>query len=112
LLTDGVEFQFKKKSAIPPHGYLVICKDAKLFGEFSDVPVAGEFKKSINNGGETLKLVDATGVTMDEVAFTDRDPWPTAADGHSASLERTTPFHPPSGPARRLAQGPHRKAKS
>ncbi len=93
-LTGGVEFHFKKKATIPPRGFLVICKDAKLFGEFYDVPVVGEYKKSIGNGGDTLELVDAAGATVDRVVFKDGDPWPTAADGSSASLERITPEMP------------------
>ena len=89
--TSGVEFRFPAMSVLPPGGYLVLCKNAKLFAEFYDVPVAGEFKKSLGKKGDTLELVDAAGTRADRVMFKDGDPWPTAADGHSASLERITP---------------------
>ncbi|HSH17692.1 MAG TPA: lamin tail domain-containing protein, partial [Verrucomicrobiae bacterium] len=90
-LTGGIEFNFPASTTIPANGFLVLSKDAKLFGEFYDVPVAGEFKKSLSNGGDTLELVDAAGAAVDRVVFEDSDPWPTEADGHSASLERITP---------------------
>ena len=90
-IAGGVAFLFPDKSVLPPHGYLVLCKDAKLFAEFYEIAVAGEYKQSIGNGGDTLELLNAGGTTEDRVTFKDRDPWPMAADGYSASLERITP---------------------
>jgi hypothetical protein len=90
-IRKGAEFRFPVQTVIPSNGFLVICKNAKLFAEFYDVPVVGEFNKSLGNGGATVELIDAEGKKVDAVKFTDRDPWPSAADGYSSSLERITP---------------------
>src|SRR5262245_3041849 len=58
--TSGVEFQFSANSTIPPGGFVVVCKDKKLFAECYEVPVIGEFKKSLGNGGDTVELADAS----------------------------------------------------
>lgn len=92
--TSGVEFRFPAKSVLPAGGFMVLCKDAKLFAEFYEAKVDGQFKKSIGRGGDTLELVDAAGKVVDRVKFGDRDPWPSSADGASASLERITPTAP------------------
>jgi hypothetical protein len=102
-LTQGVEFQFPAGTSIPAGGYLVLARDARLFAEFYPVPVAGEFKKSLGNGGDTLVLSDASGNPVDRVSFEDSSPWPVAADGESASLERITPNAPGERPENWMA---------
>ena len=92
--TSGIEFKFPDKSAIPPGGFVVVCKDKKLFAECYDTPVIGEFKKSLADGGDTIELADASGRPVDRVKYDDSDPWPVAADGGSSSLERITPGAP------------------
>lgn len=89
--TRGIEFRFPDKSVLPAGGYVVVCKNARLFAEFYDAAVAGEFTKSLGRGGDTLILVDAAGSEIDRVKYDDRAPWPAEADGVSASLERITP---------------------
>jgi hypothetical protein len=92
--TRGVEYRFPASTVLPPGGFMVLSKDAKLFTEFYAMKVDGEFKKSIGRGGDTLELSDAAGRLVDRVKFGDGDPWPAAADGASASLERITPTAP------------------
>jgi len=93
-LTRGVEFRFPAKTVLPPGGFMVLGKDAKLFAEFYVLKLDGEFKKSLGRGGDTLELINAEGQMVDRVKFGDRDPWPAVADGVSASLERITPNAP------------------
>ncbi|MFN0051796.1 MAG: lamin tail domain-containing protein [Planctomycetales bacterium] len=93
-LGKSIEFTFPANSSVPPGGFLVLCKDAQLFSEFYDARITGEFNKSFARSGATVELVDAAGKQVDWVKFGDRDPWPTAADGISASLERITPNAP------------------
>ncbi|MBN8247530.1 MAG: CotH kinase family protein [Verrucomicrobia bacterium] len=93
-LRGGVDFQFPPGTTLAPGGFLVVCRDAKLFGEFHDAAVAGQFRKSLGRGGDTVEIADAGGRLVDRVTYDDRDPWPAAADGASASLERITPGHP------------------
>ncbi len=44
--------------------------------------------RRLSNAGESLRLIDALGQRIDELAYTDNDPWPTLADGGGASLQR------------------------
>jgi hypothetical protein len=90
-LTRGVEFRFPEASVLPAGGFVVLCKNATLFAEFYEAKVDGEFTKSLGRGGDTVELVDASGKLVDRVDYDDRSPWPSSADGTSASLERITP---------------------
>jgi hypothetical protein len=92
--SKGVKFTFAEGVSIAPHGYVVICKNRERFRQFYDVPVAGEFEKSIKRSGERLELRNAAGDLVDTVTFGDRPPWPTSPDGWSASLERICPTAP------------------
>ncbi len=87
-LQQGVTFTFPEGSEIVPNGYLVLCRDQKLFQEFYSADAFSEFKGKLNNGGETIELVNAAGSLVDTVTYDDQSPWSTAPDGASPSLER------------------------
>ncbi len=87
-IQNGVEYTFPTGSQIAGSGYLVLCRDTKLFHEFYRAEVSGEFEGKLNNGGETIDLVNDKGLVVDTVTYDDKSPWPTAPDGHSPSLER------------------------
>jgi hypothetical protein len=65
----------------------------------SEVRILGPFAGELQRSGERLELQrpgvpDAEGVpfiTVDEVRYNDRAPWPVAADGNGPSLQRITP---------------------
>ena len=86
--TKGIRFQFPPGSRIPAHGTCVVWSDAKLFGEFYKVPIAGVFEGSLKKKSERIELASADGKVMDTVKYGSVAPWPTAPDGFSASLER------------------------
>jgi hypothetical protein len=90
-LSKGLDFTFPQNSSIGAQGFVVICRDQKLFQEFYNAPVAGELKKSMKHSGETIELLDASGKRVDRVKFSNKAPWPLSPDGHSSSLERITP---------------------
>ena len=92
-LTGGIEYTIPKSTIVEPGQYLVICKDSNLFREFYDTPAIGGFEKSIGNGGDTIELTNDSGI-VDAITFTDEAPWPVAADGYGASLERIAPSSP------------------
>ena len=87
-LRIGVDFTFPKTAKIAAGGYLILCKDKSLFHEFYEAEVTGEFKGGLSNSGETLELVNDKGIAVDRLEYLDTAPWPIAADGYSASLER------------------------
>jgi hypothetical protein len=93
-LSKGIKFDFGPGATIAPHGYSVICKDRHRFQEYYQVPVAGEFSRSLKHSGDRLELRNPAGQVVDSVEFGNRPPWPRAADGWTASLERICPAAP------------------
>jgi hypothetical protein len=87
----GIHFIFPEGSFLPPNGYLVLCQNreevARKFGLPLDA-LLGNFTGSLDNGGETLTLIDATGAVVDSLQYDDDAPWATGADGAGPSLER------------------------
>ena len=88
-LTDGVTFTFDALG-LQPGESTVVVRDAEAFAESYDTEagtVAGNYQGRLANGGETVTLSDATGVSLFTVTYDDSEPWPTAADGGGHSLE-------------------------
>ena len=106
--SDGVDFTFPQ-SGIPPHGYLVVAADVNEFRKQYPshdqlILIEGGWKGRLANRGETLELVDANGMLVDQVRYADEGEWSdrylgdvdhgfrgwnwrSAHDGDGASLE-------------------------
>lgn len=88
----GIDFTFSTGRTLAPGARVLVVKDAAAFGAaYPAVPaamVAGVFAagSSLDNGGESVKLNDATGSTIVEFTFDDRAPWPVTPDGEGPSL--------------------------
>lgn len=50
-------------------------------------PVA-ELTFGLDNGGDSLRLLDPTGVLVESVTYDDAAPWPVSADGGGSTLQR------------------------
>ena len=85
---DGVEFEFGNELLAPGES-IVIVEDAAAFQlrYGTDMRIAGQWSGGLSNGGETLQLVDGTGVEIMTVRYDDAIPWSQRADGAGASLE-------------------------
>jgi hypothetical protein len=84
--TAGVTFAFEGLT-LPPGAHALIVEDAAAFAQHypeAAAWIAGEYEGRLNNGGETLTLVDA----MDQIVqrFTYRDSWHPSTDGRGPSL--------------------------
>jgi hypothetical protein len=55
------------------------------------LPVAGEFTGSLDNDGEQLVLLDASGTVILDFTYNDAGFWPEAADGTGPSLVLRSP---------------------
>jgi len=93
-ITKGLRHQFPAGTSIPADGYLVICKDAKLFQKYYEFEAAGVFAGSLNRNGDQLELRDAKDQVVDTIRYKAGAPWPSSADGCSSSLERICPNSP------------------
>ena len=90
-LTKGIEHQFAPGTRIAAGGYLVLARDADRFKEFYGFAPSATFKGSLSHKAMRIDLLDARGKKADSIKYKDEAPWPTAADGYSASLERICP---------------------
>ncbi len=86
--SDGIKYVFPSGSHIPAGGFALIAGNAQAFQkEFGFAP-AGEFTGALKKRGEKLALVDTAGKTVDRIEYGVGFPWPTAAHGGGASIER------------------------
>lgn len=81
-ITRGVTFTFPEAS-IPAGGYLVIAADVDAFNaKYPDVQnVVGGWIGKLSNDGETIRLVNEIGTTVDEVRYASDGDWSTRAAG-------------------------------
>jgi hypothetical protein len=93
-LTKGVRYTFPVGTRIPGEGYWVLSRNAKRFEQFYHKASNAEFEKTLRRKGERLELSDGKGNVVETLKFDDHNPWPAAADGLTASMERICPEAP------------------
>lgn len=112
-LESGIQFTFPPNTTLPAGGYLLVVnfdpqRDVTQtaafrarYGLSASLPLFGPYKGSLDNAGETVSLYapdapEPAGsnaglvpyVLVDRVRYSDRAPWPDAADGTGHSLQR------------------------
>jgi len=94
---DGFGYTFPPGSLIGPTGYLVVAENLTAYQvDYGNAEaVAGVSDGSLDNGGETLRLLMPAGsnawTVIDEVRYDDDAPWPRDADGRGPSLQLIDP---------------------
>ena len=89
--TRGVRFEFPAGTILPALGYAVVCRSPVSLAEEYSIGLAGVYAwvdSALDNGGESIDLVDSVGTLVDSVNYDDDTPWPLAADGGGPSLQR------------------------
>ena len=82
--TDGIEFAFpaERDEVLAPGERRVLVRN--VFGYRArfgiDVPVAGVYRGSLNNGGETLVLSDSVGLKLCEATYDRAEAWPSPTE--------------------------------
>ncbi len=87
----GVSLSIPAGTQLESKAYWVACRDLDLFRRIYGFDADAVYGKSLSDGGERLKLEDASGELIETVKYDDKKPWPRSADGYSASLERISP---------------------
>jgi hypothetical protein len=116
-LANAVSYSFPPRLFLPPRGYVLVVgfdpatNDMALlafrmtYSLADTVPIYGPWQGKLGNGGDTVELLkpdtpqlpphpDAGYVPylqVDRVKYTDGFPWPSAADGSGASLQKRAP---------------------
>ena len=96
---EGISFTFDAQT-LEPGEFLLVARDRDAFqarygnqlplasGQ-GDAENAGQYRGRLDNGGETITLLDASGATIQQ--FTYDDAWYPATDGDGSSLEFIDP---------------------
>ena len=85
-LEGGVEFAFPEGTIIPGHGHLLVASDPDQVTD-----ALGPFTGKLDNNGERLRLLSASGRLMNEVRYKDSGDWPSAPDGTGVTLAKQNP---------------------
>ena len=96
LRVDGIDATIEHGRFIEPGGYAVVAGSLPGYqSSYGNAEVVvGEFRGTLDNGGEKLSLLVLQGtnwIVLDHVTYSDDPPWPTAADSGGASLQLIDP---------------------
>lgn len=108
--TNGFSFTFPANFTLPAGGRAVVVLNTAAFAAAypgNTATIAGTFAaQRLSNGGEAIKLDDATGSTVEEFTYDNNLPWPVQADGTGASLVRVNTSASPAEPLNWRASSP------
>ena len=91
-ISDGVRFDFPDNTTIGPGGYLVIAADQEcLTAAHGNIPIVGNWRGGLRDGGELIRIEDENGNLVDEVDYLPEGDWPNLADGDGSSMELRHP---------------------
>ncbi|MEO6033689.1 MAG: lamin tail domain-containing protein [Verrucomicrobiota bacterium] len=94
---DGVDLIFAPGTILLANSFLVVASETNTFAHtypIAPLPI-GQYHGTLQNGGETLRLLRPISTNsyevIDEVRYDDALPWPTSADGFGPSLQLIDP---------------------
>jgi hypothetical protein len=94
--TEGIEFEFPSVELAPgQYGVIVANLEAFQTRYGTDIPVLGQYADNLNNAGEKLTVVSATGEVLLDFVYGDSTLWPRSADGFGATLQLISPADVP-----------------
>jgi hypothetical protein len=89
---DGVGWRFEAGTRIGPGEFLVLAGNPAAFEQrYPGVPCHSVFWRNLSNGGEKLRLRNASGVTVVSCDYAASPPWPLAAAAMGHSLVNMNP---------------------
>ncbi|NPU97827.1 MAG: hypothetical protein HPY51_11510 [Candidatus Omnitrophica bacterium] len=92
---DDHRFALPAGTTLPPGEYLVIANDPVLFQQaYGFAPDVSGIPFRFSNSGDAVRLFDSKDALQESVPYDDHQPWPEAADGLGASLERRNSLLP------------------
>jgi hypothetical protein len=81
IFARGIEYEFANGTIIQPGDFLVLAEDKSSFNDRYGFQAFDKYDGQLDNGGETLWLVNDSGVLLDAVTYDDIFPWDFQADG-------------------------------
>lgn len=94
---EGIQYEFLDGASLAPgKSALLVRSEESYLAEYGDSEmILGQYSGVLDNGGESLHLVDRQGQTIVQFRYDDELPWPPTADGHGASLGLLRPDSAP-----------------
>ena len=83
----GITYNFPNGSHLAARDALVLCSDSLAYIQYYNKFPFGEYQRKLSNKSEKIVLADAWGNVIDEVHYTDSEPWPTEPDGNGPYLK-------------------------
>lgn len=94
-LKGGADFTFPAATSIPAGAYFVVAKSRltllSRFPSLNAANVFGDWSGGLANSGDTVRIEDAAGNTVNEVAYLSGGRWDERAGGGGSSLELKNP---------------------
>src|SRR4051812_8726851 len=88
-ITGAIDFSFAPNTVMKGRSYLVIAANpTTLAGATGLTNILGPFIGRLGNGGDTLRIRNNSGRTMDEVSYGGDGDWSVAPDGSGVSLAK------------------------
>ena len=88
----GITYTFPSQTLAPGARILIVKNLAAFTARYgSGLNISGTFGGQLSNGGEELRLVDASGAIIHQFTYQDAAPWPNRPDGNGSSLELVDP---------------------
>ena len=83
----GITYQFPYGSHLAARDSLVLCSDSLTYVQYYNNIPFGEYYRKLSNKSEKIVISDAWGNIIDEVHYSDSEPWPTEPDGNGPYLQ-------------------------
>jgi hypothetical protein len=93
------KFSFPQGFVLPPGGFAVVASEPAAFKKEFGFDPLGPLPGRLKRNGETLRLRDFSGKSVDTVRYSNAFPWPSASSGEGSSLERVNPLLSPDVPS-------------
>lgn len=85
--TNGISYAFPLGKKLSPGRFIVLARNPAAFAiRYPGVAIDGSYTNKLDDGGETISLVHASGAPIFSVGYSDLAPWPISADGAGNSL--------------------------
>ena len=107
-VAGAIDYTFAEGARLGRGDYLVLASDEHAFFDRYGFYPFDEYDRQLSNGGERIALLDALGREITAVAYDDKAPWPTEADGDASLVINRLPapqMMPPTGGRVCLAEG-------
>lgn len=90
-ISSGVSYTFPAGTTLAAGGYLLIAGNPTQFQAKFGKTALGPWVGGLSNEGETIRVENATGGTLDEVDYDGGFPWPTVGEAPGNSIELINP---------------------